>query len=102
MIIAVEVNKMEWDFFCTDKWELDKALEIVGDELKMGLITHSKFSFRAPLTDIKSVTDALFENGIDLYYENEKETMISFDNYTENTRGLPIASFPVVFGEKIY
>ena len=92
MIIAVEINKTEWDFFCPTKWEFNKALKIVGKKLKANLDIYSKSSFRASFLDIELVKYALSEYGIDLYYENEKETILSFDNDTENTHKLPVAS----------
>jgi hypothetical protein len=92
MIIAVQVNKNEWDFFCPNKWEFDKALKIVGKELKANLDIYSKSSFRASSLDIELVKYVLSEKGIDFYNENEKETMISSGNDNENGRKLRVES----------
>ncbi len=86
MILAVEVNNKELDFFCTDKSEFDTASEFLKEELKINLDCYSKSSFRTPSLDIALIMDVLSEIGIDLFYESGKEFTSSFGNYSENTR----------------
>jgi hypothetical protein len=91
MILAVEVNNKEWDFFCTDKSELDTASEFIGEELKIHLERYSPSSFRTFSVDISLIKEALSEIGIDLFYENENETLALFENYTGNSLHKPAA-----------
>jgi hypothetical protein len=89
MILAVEVNNKEWDFFCTDKSELDTASEFIGEELKIPLERYSPSSFRTFSVDISLIKEALSEIGIDLFYEKEKESLTFFGNHTEHERLQP-------------
>ena len=91
MIIAVEVNENEWDFSCTNKFELDNVLELGWDKLKIIFLNCSKLSFRASLSDIKMLTKALSENGIWLYADKRKEVMMSLNDFAENDYKLPFA-----------
>jgi hypothetical protein len=80
MILAVEVNNKELDFFCPDKSEFDTATEFIREELKINLDFYSKSSFRAPSLDIALIMEVLSEIGIDLFYESGKGSMASFEN----------------------